>query len=137
MYKTVAPITSANVESGLQATSTESFPSSRAPRILGVTNTQGWYRIHIHLGGNRHVILRAGSSHNTSKPEERRLRKRPKQREPFLDEPALLLPALQQPWEQVQPQVVAALATQLLSLPALNLPSSPMCAGQATIKLPH
>ena len=29
--------------SGLQVTSTQSFPSSRAPRLVGVTKTQGWY----------------------------------------------------------------------------------------------
>ena len=37
--------------------------------------------IHIHLCRDRHAILRAGSSDNASKPKERRLRKRPKERE--------------------------------------------------------
>src|ERR1035437_10066454 len=38
-----APSTSANLESGFQETSTQSFPFSRAPRIVGGTKTQGWY----------------------------------------------------------------------------------------------
>ena len=35
------------------------------------------------------VGIAPGAQHNTSKPQKRKLRKRPKQREPFLDESAL------------------------------------------------
>src|ERR1700674_2795598 len=64
-------------------------------------------RIHIHLGGNHHVILRAGSSHNTSKTKEWHLRKCPKERETFLDEPTFLPTLPGQSRTPIQPRVIA------------------------------
>src|SRR6266852_1717216 len=65
-------------------------------------------RIPIHLGGNRHVILRAGSSHNPSKTKEWHLPKCPKERETFLDEPTLLAPTLPgQSRTPIQQRVIA------------------------------
>ena len=78
---------------------TENCGREKNPRLV--------LRIHIHLGGNRHAILRAGSSDNASKPKERRLRKRPKERETFLDEATLFLPTLRgQSWTPVQARAI-------------------------------
>jgi hypothetical protein len=44
------------------------------------------FRIAVHLRGDRHAILAPGARHDAPEPEERRLRKRPKERETLLDE---------------------------------------------------
>jgi hypothetical protein len=56
---------------------------------------------------NRNPILTPGSSHNPSKSEERRFRKRPKERESLRDQPALLPPApKRQTRTLIQPQQI-------------------------------
>jgi hypothetical protein len=90
--------------------------------------------IHIHLCRDRHAILRAGSSGNASKPKERRLRKRPKEREALFDESTLFLPTLRgQSWTPVQPRAIMVFTQSFLPgniLPKITRIASGRCSRQ-------
>jgi len=72
-------------------------------------------RIHIHLGRNRHVILRTRSSHNASKSKERHFRKRLKERKLPFDESTLFTPTRQrQSATPVQPCAIVVFSQSFL-----------------------
>jgi len=90
-------------------------------------------RVHIHLRRNRDVIDRAWSRDDPAKPEKRRLRESPKERESLLHQPALLLPApKRQPRTPIQPPAMAGIFDQDF-LPGTILETSfPMICGSCS-----
>jgi hypothetical protein len=89
--------TSANREvPGFQGRSRQSLPSAFAPATAGVTKTQGWYFGYISISAATVTPYSHPARENkTSKPKERHLRKRLKERKVLFDESTLLAPTLQ------------------------------------------